>query len=103
MNNPLAGIVGYADMYLSGYDVDVDTCMKTIQQAANTISIPGNQLVVPWVGIKFSTKGEEVGQNVLGGGLIGQYQKQKDGKIGLEVVYPFDIATAPMVYPFPGY
>jgi len=76
---------------------------KAIQAACNTISIPGNQLVVPWVGIKFSTKGDEIGQNVLGGGLIGQYQKQKDGKIGLEVVYPFDIATAPLVYPFQGY
>ena len=75
---------------------------KAIQAACNTISIPGEQLVVPWVGIKFSTKGEEIGQNVLGGGLIGQYQ-MKDGKVGLEVVYPFDIATAPMIYPFQGY
>ncbi|MCF8033079.1 MAG: ABC transporter substrate-binding protein [Desulfarculaceae bacterium] len=75
---------------------------KAIQQAANTISIPGNQLVVPWVGIKFSTKGDEIGQNVLGNGLIGQYQ-MKDGKIGLEVVYPFDMATAPMIFPFKGF
>ena len=75
---------------------------KAIQQAANTISIPGKQLVVPWVGIKFSTKGEEIGQNVLGNGLIGQYQ-MKDGKIGLEVVFPFDMATAPMIFPFKGF
>ena len=75
---------------------------KAIQQAANTISIPGSQLVVPWVGIKFSTKGDEIGQNVLGNGLIGQYQ-MKDGKIGLEVVFPFDMATAPMIFPFKGF
>ncbi len=75
---------------------------KAIQQAANTISIPGSQLVVPWVGIKFSTKGDEIGQNVLGNGLIGQYQMRGD-KIGLEVVYPFDMATAPMIFPFKGY
>ena len=75
---------------------------KAIQQAANTISIPGDQLVVPWVGIKFATKGDEIGQNVLGNGLIGQYQK-KDGKMGLEVVYPFDMATVPMIFPFKGY
>jgi branched-chain amino acid transport system substrate-binding protein len=57
--------------------------------------------VVPWAGIKFSTSGDELGQNVLGSGLIGQYQKQKDGSIGLEIVYPFDVASANMIYPFP--
>ena len=72
-----------------------------IQQAANGISIPGNELVVPWAGIKFSTSGDEIGQNVLGSGLIGQYQKGSDGKISLEIVYPFDVASANMVYPFP--
>ncbi len=72
-----------------------------IQQAANTIKIPGSELVVPWAGIKFSTSGDEIGQNVLGSGLIGQYQKGADGKISLEIVYPFDVASADMIYPFP--
>jgi len=71
-----------------------------IQRAANAIYIPGDELVVPWAGIKFSTSGDEIGQNVLGGGLIGQYQKGPDGKIGLEIVYPFDVASANMIYPF---
>ncbi|SMC25282.1 branched-chain amino acid transport system substrate-binding protein [Desulfacinum hydrothermale DSM 13146] len=74
-----------------------------IQKACNTIEIPGEQLVVPWAGIKFASTGDETGQNVLGSGLIGQYQKGKDGKIGLEIVYPFDLATADMIYPFPGW
>jgi len=72
-----------------------------IQAAANSIYIPGKELVVPWAGIKFSTSGDELGQNILGSGLIGQYQKQKDGSIGLEIVYPFDVASANMIYPFP--
>jgi branched-chain amino acid transport system substrate-binding protein len=72
-----------------------------IQKAANSIHILGKELVVPWAGIKFSTSGDELGQNVLGSGLIGQYQKQKDGSIGLEIVYPFDVASANMIYPFP--
>jgi branched-chain amino acid transport system substrate-binding protein len=42
--------------------------------------IPGKELVVPWQGIKFATTGNEMGQNVLGSGLIGQYQKNKEGK-----------------------
>lgn len=74
-----------------------------IQKAANAIHIPGSDLVVPWAGIKFSTTGEELGQNVLGSGLIGQYQKGADGKVGLEIVYPFDVSSANMIYPFPGF
>ncbi len=74
-----------------------------IQAAANGIDIPGAELVVPWAGVKFSTSGDELGQNVKGSGLIGQYQKGKDGKMVLEIVYPFDVATAKMIYPFPGY
>ena len=72
-----------------------------IQKAANALQIPGNELVVPWAGIKFSTSGDEIGQNVLGSGLIGQYQKGPDGQIGLEIMYPFDVASADMIYPFP--
>ena len=76
---------------------------SAIQSAANAIRISGDELVVPWAGIQFSTQGEELGQNVLGSGLIGQYQKGPDGKVGLEIVYPFNVASADMVYPFPGY
>ncbi len=72
-----------------------------IQTAANKLYIPGDELVVPWAGIKFSTSGDEIGQNTLGSGLIGQYQKGADGNIGLEIVYPFDVASADIVYPFP--
>ncbi|MEJ2164602.1 MAG: ABC transporter substrate-binding protein [Desulfobacterales bacterium] len=72
-----------------------------IQKAANEIEIPGSELVVPWAGIKFSTSGDEIGQNTLGSGLIGQYQKSADGQIVLEIVYPFDVASADMIYPFP--
>ena len=74
-----------------------------IQQAANDLNIAGKELVVPWAGIKFATAGEELGQNVTGSGLIGQYQKGPDGSIGLQIVYPFDVASADMIYPFPQY
>ena len=45
--------------------------------------------------------GNEIGQNTLGSGLIGQYQKNANGEIVLEIVYPFDVASADMIYPFP--
>jgi branched-chain amino acid transport system substrate-binding protein len=74
-----------------------------IQKACNRIMIPGDQLIVPWKGIKFAVSGKEPGQNDLGSGIIGQYQKDKDGTITLEIVYPFDIATAQLIYPFKGF
>jgi branched-chain amino acid transport system substrate-binding protein len=72
-----------------------------IQRAANGIFIPGAELVVPWAGIKFVTSGDEVGQNVMGSGLIGQYQKQADGSVGLEIIYPFYVSSADMIFPMP--
>ncbi len=74
---------------------------EAIQRAANTIEIPGKELVVPWAGVKFANTGAEMGQNVMGSGLIGQYQKGADGQMGVEIVYPFDVASADMIYPFP--
>lgn len=72
-----------------------------IQKAANAIEIPGKELVVPWKGVKFAKTGSEMGQNIWGSGLIGQYQKGADGQMGLEIVYPFDVASGDMIYPFP--
>ncbi|HAA03795.1 MAG TPA: branched-chain amino acid ABC transporter substrate-binding protein [Syntrophobacteraceae bacterium] len=74
-----------------------------IQKAANSIVIPGDQLIVPWSGIKFSTEAGQLGQNEMGSGIIGQYQKDKEGNIVLEIVYPFNLATADMIYPFKGF
>lgn len=73
---------------------------EDIQKTANSISIPGEQLIVPWRGIKFAAAGADKGQNELGSGIIGQYQKDKDGNIVLEIIYPFDVSTANMIYPF---
>jgi len=72
---------------------------KAIQKACNEIDIPGYELVMPWEGVKF----DATGQNIKGRGLIGQYQLTKEGKIDLEIIYPFDLATANMIYPFPGW
>ena len=76
---------------------------EAIQKAANEIKIEPSELIVPWKGIKFSTSGPDIGQNELGTGMIGQYKKGKDGKMTLEIVYPFDLATADMIYPIKGW
>src|SRR5512139_1037327 len=74
------------------------TDRKAIQKACNEVDIPGYELLMPWDGIKF----DSTGQNIKGKGLIGQYQL-KEGKVELEIIYPFDLATANMIYPFPGW
>jgi branched-chain amino acid transport system substrate-binding protein len=74
-----------------------------IQKACNEIRIQGDQLIVPWSGIKFATSGDDIGQNILGTGMIGQYQKDKDGNITLEIAYPFDVASANLIYPLKGF
>ena len=79
------------------------TSPTAIQKASNQLDISGNELVVPWAGIQFSSEGEEIGQNTKGSGLIGQYQKQSDGSIAMEIVYPFDVASADMIYPLPSF
>jgi branched-chain amino acid transport system substrate-binding protein len=79
------------------------TAPAAIQKAANTINIPGNQLIVPWKGIRFAASGSDKGQNELGSGMIGQYQKNKAGEIVMEIVYPFDVATARLIYPLKGF
>ncbi|HTY22562.1 MAG TPA: ABC transporter substrate-binding protein [Desulfomonilaceae bacterium] len=76
---------------------------EAIQKAANEIKIEGKELIVPWAGIKFATTGADIGQNELGTGLIVQYQKSSGGEITREIVYPFDVATADMIYPFKGW
>ena len=76
---------------------------EDIQKAANAIYIPGEKLIVPWAGIKFSDTDDEKGQNVLGSGLIGQYQKRENGDLVLEIVYPFDMASVDMIFPFKGF
>jgi branched-chain amino acid transport system substrate-binding protein len=76
------------------------TAPSDIQKAANSLNLPGAELIVPWEGIRFAAAGADAGQNELGSGMIGQYQKAAGGEITLEIVYPFSVATAPMIFPF---
>ncbi len=71
---------------------------EAIREAAESIEIPGEELIVPWKGIKFEDVGEETNQNTWSSGLIVQYQKQEP-----EIIYPLDVATADFIYPWPGW
>jgi branched-chain amino acid transport system substrate-binding protein len=70
---------------------------EAIRKAADTIEIPGKDLIVPWKGIKFEDVGGETNQNTWSSGLIVQYQAQQP-----EIIFPLDVATAKFIYPWPG-
>ncbi len=70
---------------------------EAIRKAADTIEIPGKDLIVPWKGIKFEDVGGETNQNTWSSGLIVQYQAQEP-----EIIFPLDVATAKFIYPWPG-
>lgn len=68
---------------------------EAIRQALLATDIPGDQLIMPWPGVKFDSA---TGQNTAGSGIVvqaleGQYH----------TVWPFDLATREVVWPFPAW
>lgn len=67
-----------------------------IVKAAEGLTIPKDETIMPWDGINFvTTEFGDTHQNGLGRGLILQYQRGQG-----EVMWPFELATAKLVYPF---
>ena len=64
-----------------------------IQQALLETNIKPKELIMPWDGVKFDQKTH---QNVLGKGIIVQVQKGER-----YTVWPFNLATKDVVWPFP--
>ncbi len=64
-----------------------------IQKALMETDIKGDQLVMPWDGVRFDPKTH---QNVLGKGIIVQVINGE-----YFTVWPFDLATKDVVWPFP--
>jgi len=68
---------------------------EAIQKALLETNIPADQLIMPWKGIKFDP---ETHQNILGSGIIVQVQNGE-----YKTVWPFDLASAEIVWPFPAW
>ncbi len=60
-----------------------------LRSALRTTNIPGNETIMPWVGIRF----DKTGQNIEGNPVILQYQHGE-----WRTVFPFDVATAPAIW-----
>lgn len=65
-----------------------------IQKALAQTDLKPEQLIMPWKGVKF----DEKGQNVLGTGIICQVQKGE-----YVTIWPYDFASAQVVWPFPSW
>ncbi len=68
---------------------------EAIRQALIETDIPAEQIIMPWEGVRFDP---ETGQNELGAGVIVQ---AFDG--AYFTVWPFDLATRDLVWPFPAW
>jgi branched-chain amino acid transport system substrate-binding protein len=68
---------------------------EAIRQALIATDIPGDQLVMPWAGVKFDPA---TGQNMAGSGVIVQAFEGK-----YHTVWPFDLATQDVIWPFPAW
>jgi branched-chain amino acid transport system substrate-binding protein len=65
---------------------------EAIQKALRETNIPPDQLIMPWAGVKFDDGGQNTGVKAI-------LQQIQGGEY--HTVYPFDVATAEVVYPLP--
>ena len=65
-----------------------------IQKALRETNIPPDQLVMPWTGVKFDEKGQNIGVRAI-------LQQMQGG--AYHTVYPFDLATKDAIYPIPAW
>jgi branched-chain amino acid transport system substrate-binding protein len=68
---------------------------EAIREALLETDIPADQIIMPWQGVRFDP---ETGQNELGTGIIVQ---AFDGQYF--TVWPFDLATRDLVWPYPSW
>ena len=75
---------------------------ETLRKALNELHIPERELAMPWKGIKFGSPfPPDTQQNEMGNCIIIQHQGYPGGR--QEIVYPFELATSGLIFPFPGW
>jgi len=88
-------------------DIAGSTSPKAIQKAFYEVYIPPEELIVPYEGVKLEDFDGHTGQNSLGKWVVAQYQGGEEIAEAplshLEIIYPFDLATSDLLYPFPGW
>jgi branched-chain amino acid transport system substrate-binding protein len=65
-----------------------------IQKALRETNIPADQLIMPWTGVRFDEKGQNIGVRAI-------LQQLQGGAYA--TIYPFDLATKEVIYPIPAW
>jgi branched-chain amino acid transport system substrate-binding protein len=65
-----------------------------IQKALRETDIPADQLLMPWTGVKFDDKGQNIGVRAI-------LQQMQGGSY--HTIYPFDLALKDAIYPVPAW
>ncbi len=68
------------------------TAPAAIQKALRETNLPADQLLMPWTGVKFDEKGQNVGVRAI-------LQQIQGG--AYHTIYPFDLAVKEPIYPVP--
>ena len=63
-----------------------------IQKALRETNIPADQLIMPWTGVKFDEKGQNIGVRAI-------LQQLQGGSY--QTIYPFELAAKDVIYPIP--
>jgi branched-chain amino acid transport system substrate-binding protein len=67
---------------------------EDIRKALVATNIPGEQLIMPWSGVKFDDKGQNTGVRAI-------LQQVQNGQYA--TIYPFELAAKDVVYPLPAW
>jgi branched-chain amino acid transport system substrate-binding protein len=65
-----------------------------IQKALRETNIPADQLIMPWTGVKFDEKGQNIGVRAI-------LQQLQGGSY--HTIYPFELAAKDVIYPIPAW
>ncbi len=65
-----------------------------VRKALVATNIPGEQLIMPWTGVKFDDKGQNTGVRAI-------LQQVQNGQYA--TIYPFELAAKDVVYPLPAW
>jgi branched-chain amino acid transport system substrate-binding protein len=84
------GLIVLADAINRAKSTDAEAIRKSLAET----NLKGDQLIMPWTGVKF----DENGQNTLGRGILVQIV---DGKYN--TVWPFNMASRDVTWPMPAW
>jgi branched-chain amino acid transport system substrate-binding protein len=92
---PVLGFIS-TQLWATALNIAGSTDSEKLIEAFKAIDIPASQLLMPWQGVKFENFGDDVNQNRRGNNVMVQVIAGEK-----EILWPTDLQTTPMVFPYP--